>query len=159
VYDGGIESIAAPILRVQTVAAFTAAGATQAAPKATNVGDLDVVDTATATVIYDRVPATRGVNQSAAFRVPRNFEGLLTRWSAGTDRGSGRVSFAASLGGVGAWQVVTFSSLDSTTEVFESDPPTVPIPENTDFVAQVRTSSNNIDVSTVIQLRLRPTPP
>lgn len=151
-------SIAASVFRIQSIGILAAAGATEALPKATNIGDIDVVDTATATVIYDRIPAGRGVGQSAAFSIPRGFEGLLTKWSAGTERGSGRISFAASLAGSGAWQFVTFSSIDSATAVFESDPPTTPIPARTDFLATVRTSSNNIDVSSVVQLRLRPLP-
>lgn len=67
------------------------------------------------------------------------------------------MSFAAALGGPpAAWSIVTFSSVDSGTAPFTPDPATAPIPPLTDVVTYVLAGSNNIDVNTTFQVRLRP---
>lgn len=152
-------STPATIYRVQDVAVFVAGGATEAAPRVSNIGVLTIVDTATATVVYDHIPIGFGRSQTAAFHVPRGYSARLTRVQVGTARGSGRVDIASTFGLGTAFQRLPLTPLNDAAVIFINDASTTPIEPRSDLQALIVAGSNSIDVSCILQLRLKPTTP
>lgn len=149
-------SIAAPIFRIQDVAVILASGSTVAAPRVYNVGTLRIRDTATGTIIFENVPIGYGRASSACFHCPRKYEARLTRVHVGTARGSGRVDINVTFGLGTAWQRVPLVPLNDSAVVFLNDSAATPIEARADLQANITAGSNNIDVSCVLQFRIKP---
>lgn len=148
-------SVAASIFRIQEIVILVAAGSTEAVPRVVNTGTVRAVDTATGLITYDAIAPGLNRSSSSAFHCPSGFEARLTRVHTGIVRGQGRVNIATTFGLGTAWQVLPLVPINDGALVFLNDAATTPISERADIQAVVIAGANNIDVSCLLQVRLK----
>lgn len=153
-------SVAASIYRVQSVSVSAALGQTEANPRANNLGNVTVVDTATGLVVYDYMPAGFGRSQSAAFYAPRNFESKVHKMNAGVYRTGGAaravIDIGLTLGPGTAYQRLGLMMINDSMGLFTNDPATTAALQQADFGAVMTPNGNTADGLVVLEFRLRP---
>lgn len=147
-------SVIADVFRVQDALIVVAGPATEALPKVTNIGVVDVVDALD--VVFERIPATAGRSRSAAFHCPRNHMARLVDAPVATFGGQLEGFIAATFGLGTAWQKVPIIAVDSSAALFKVDPALTPISPRADIQGVVRTQSNQVTVTFLMQFRISP---
>jgi hypothetical protein len=149
----GPGSIPANIFRVQDAVVVIAAGATEAVPFASNLGNISVQGTGGGTV-FELIPAGAGRSRSAAFHCPRNCTARLVYSPAATERGRAELFIGANFGLGTAWQELPIAAINDDTVLFDGDPAVTPIAERADIQARAKVGTNNIDIFWLLQFRL-----
>lgn len=152
-------SVAASIFRVQSASVRSSLGATEAAPKVTNVGIITVVDTATGLVVFDQIPIGLGRSHSAYFHAPRGYETKVHKMNTFTSRAGGdaRAVFDVCVNfGIGtAFQRLGLSMLASGSALFTNDPAVTNIVPRSDFGVVMTPDNNSVDGLAVLEFRLK----